>query len=116
MMGINFMWWSRVGHALLLITLAHSSAHAASWICPQTLSPGRVTHTLDNASLFDGPPADLADLIPVPAGAYDEWNLQSVDPFLVCRYKGTVKTITIHANGASRCVAGGKSFQAYCTK
>ena len=87
---------------------------AAPPSCPSSISDAGVSHELVRASLFDGPPEELADLIPVPAGAMDQWRLDRVDPYLVCRFRGTQKITTFHAVGAKVCEAGGKPFRAYC--
>ncbi len=73
-------------------------------------------HPLVNVSLYDGPPDQMADLIPVAAGETDRWNLDGADPYLVCRFDGTTTVVTLHAGGAKRCEAGGKPFQAYCKR
>ncbi len=56
-------------------------AGAAPATCPASISDGGVSRQLIDASLFDGPPEEMADLIPIPMGAIDKWNLDSVDPF-----------------------------------
>jgi len=42
----------------------------------------------------------MANLVPVPGKTADRWDLTGVDPYLVCRYKGTNHVVTIHAQGA----------------
>jgi hypothetical protein len=106
---------SNKGLCLLLTAfLFGSAASAAPLTCPSVLQAGTNTYSLDNASLFDGPPDQMADLVPDPAGAMDRWNLDAVDPYLVCRFFGTNQTIIFHALGAKDCEAGGKPFQAFC--
>lgn len=57
----------------------------------------------------------MADLIPEPAGNVDRWSLDGIDdPYLVCKYRGTDRTITLRSKGASVCEAGKKPFRAYC--
>lgn len=82
--------------------------------CPSALSDGRQSYVLDNASLFDGPPEQLADLIPVQGKTADRWDLTGVDPYLVCRYKGTDKVVTMHVKDARACEATSHPFAAYC--
>lgn len=69
---------------------------------------------LDNASLFDGPPDQMTDLIPVSDKTADRWDLAGVDPYLVCRYKGTSEVVTLHAKGAKTCEATSNPFAAHC--
>lgn len=89
-------------------------AGAAPATCPSSITDTGVSHQLVNASLFDGHPDQMADLVPVPAGAVDRWKLDSVDPYLVCRFQGTQRVTTLHAVAAKTCEAGGKPFRAYC--
>lgn len=74
----------------------------------------QTTHVLVNASLYDGPPEQHADLVPEPAGKVDRWNLEGVDPYLLCHYKSTTKTIVLHAKASKVCEAGKRPFRAYC--
>ena len=82
--------------------------------CPLSL-PGSAEHRLTNASLFDGPPSQMADLVPDRDGKADRWVLDGIgDPYLVCRFAGTDKTVVLHATGAKVCSAGDKPFRAGC--
>jgi len=83
--------------------------------CPHVLSDGHQNHVFNNASLFDGPPEQMANLVPVPGKTADRWDLTGVDPYLVCRYKGTNHVVTIHAQGAKACEVASNPFAAYCT-
>lgn len=96
------------------VVIACSAAAPAT--CPSSVFDAGRRHALVNASLYDGPPDQMADLIPVAAGAVDRWDLDSVDPYLVCKFQGTAKVVTFHAVGAKNCEAGKKPFQAYCKK
>jgi len=98
----------------MAMVLLACQARAAPSACPSVLQAGTTKYVLDNASLFDGPPDEMADLVPDPAGGFDRWNLAAVDPYLVCRFAGTSQTITFHAAGAKDCEAGGNPFQAFC--
>ena len=109
MLRIGLLW-----PLLGLTTVACAGAAPAT--CPFSLSDGGVRHALDNASLYDGPPDQRADLIPVSAGSMDRWDLDGVDPYLVCRYSGTTKVVTFHALGAKTCEGGGKPLRAYCRR
>ncbi|WP_429485597.1 STY0301 family protein [Paraburkholderia youngii] len=104
----------------LAVCLVATSAACASptrirFKCPSVLSAGGQHHVLDNASLFDGPPEEEADLIPEPGKTSDQWDLTGVDPYLVCRYHGTNSTFVIHAVGARTCEATSKPFAVHCT-
>ena len=106
---------NRLAWPLLAVTaLASTCAVAEPAICPSSLQDAGGRHRLVNASLFDGLPSELADLVPVTVGDVDRWNLDSVDPYLVCRFDGTAKVVTFHAVGAKVCEAGKTPFQAYC--
>lgn len=97
-----------------VMALLACSAAAAPANCPAFVQSGAVKDALNNASLYDGPPQQMADLIPDESGAMDKWDLDSVDPYLVCKYVGTARVVTFHARGAKICEAGGKPFQAFC--
>lgn len=99
---------------LAVVVVACSGAGPAPAVCPSTLQDAAGKHVLDNASLYDGPPAQMADLVPAPAGAVDRWNLDGVDPYLVCMFKGTARVVTFRAVGAKVCEARKKPFSAYC--
>jgi hypothetical protein len=101
---------------LVLAVVACTAAAPAPAACPATVTDATGKHVLDNASLYDGPPDQMADLVPVPAGSVDRWDLDSVDPYLVCKFQGTAKVVTIHEVGAKLCEAGKTPFQAYCLK
>jgi hypothetical protein len=116
MMEANSMSLSKPFFAIFGWAIACSvcAAPAHRFECPSTLSDGPKHYALDNASLFDGPPEQMADLIPVSGKTADRWDLTGVDPYLVCRYQGTDKVVTIHAQGAKVCEAKSKPFTAYC--
>ncbi len=106
--GTDAVPWPLFGLAVLACT------GAAPVSCPSSLPGSVARHRLVDASLFDGPPKQEADLVPVPAGAVERWNLDGVDPYLVCRFRGTSTVVTIHAAGARSCKAGGSPFAASC--
>ncbi|MCQ8280167.1 hypothetical protein NFI95_17155 [Acetobacteraceae bacterium KSS8] len=56
----------------------------------------------------------MTDLIPAPAGVVDRWDIDRIDPYLVCRFAGTAQTVTIHEKGAKVCEVGDKPFRAGC--
>ena len=87
-MGMRFMSCSKVLAAALV--LACSGARAATTSCPAYVSEAGATHPLSDASVYDGPPSQLADLEPTDGG----WDLTSLrnSPrpiYLVCKYRGT---------------------------
>ncbi|WP_375791795.1 STY0301 family protein [Paraburkholderia atlantica] len=103
----------------LAVCLVATSAVCASptqvqFECSSVLSAGGQRHVLDNASLFDGPPQQEADLFPVSGKTSDQWDLTGVDPYLVCRYHGTKSTLVIHAVGARTCEATRKPIAVHC--
>jgi hypothetical protein len=112
-MGINFMWCNKT-IGMMLCAVATGTASAAPIACPARMNDVGSWHILVNASLYDGPPDQMADLIPVAVGSVDRWSLDHVDPYLVCRYEGTAKTVTLHAQTVRICEAGKTPFQAYC--
>jgi hypothetical protein len=75
--------------------------------CPSPLIEGKVKHSLWHADVFDGPPEDMASLM-----GWD--SLNHVDVYLVCTYRGTTKTVAVHAKGASSCDATDKPLAAFC--
>jgi hypothetical protein len=105
------MWFGKE-HLLPVLALMFGAA-AGPMECPPAL-PRASGHPLANASLFDGPPAQMADLVPDRAGDTDRWDLDGIDPYLVCRFARTDKTVVLHAVGAGACRAGGKPFRAGC--
>ncbi|WP_419731206.1 STY0301 family protein [Lichenicola sp.] len=82
--------------------------------CPQIVADHGKDHVLDNASLFDTPPVNKVDLEPAVRGRRDVWDLDRIDPYLVCRYSGTATVVTLHVIGARTCFASGPLFRAYC--
>jgi hypothetical protein len=91
--GMPSMSSSKLLVAALL--LACGSAGAATE-CPAFVSEASVTHALTDASVYDGPPSQLADLEPTDKG----WDLTSLRDsprpvFLVCKYRGTTASRTL---------------------
>lgn len=106
--------WSVKAICVTLCLGSVSASAATRLACPVTLVDAGTRHTLINASLYDGPPEQEADLVPEPTGRVDRWDLDGVDPYLVCKYKDTTKTITLHAKTQKVCEAGKRPFRAYC--
>ncbi|MGH8779907.1 STY0301 family protein [Paraburkholderia sp.] len=111
MTGISSMSLSKIFYLALCVIPV---ACAAKVSCPTSVSDGGVGHALNNASLFDGPPDKLVSLVPDSSGSVDRWDLTGLDPYLVCRFENTTKTVTLHAAASKSCVAGHKPFTAYC--
>ena len=100
--------------ALSVPTILCTTAHHR-YECPSPLIEGKTRHALRYVNVYDGPPENLASLIPVPAGRADMWDgLQYVDAYLACEYKGTDKIITIHALGATVCKGTDHPSAAFC--
>jgi hypothetical protein len=82
---------------LATAVLATAAPARAATRCPPTLDG----HAHQRASVFDGPPQEQADLVPDSMGAAgDEWRVGYLFdlgrvPFLVCRYAGTPRTVTL---------------------
>lgn len=100
--------WLVLGIALF--GAAHAALAAPVTACPPQHRDGKHTGLLESASVFDGPPKNLAELIPNLATL--EWDLSKSQEqarardesmYLVCKYariKGTV-TIKIPYEAAS---------------
>jgi hypothetical protein len=106
--------WSSKSLCVLFCALASGAAVAAPVACPAYLLDSGVRHVLSNAALYDGPPDHMVGLAPVPSGRVDRWDTDKIDPYLVCEYKGTARTVTLHAKNVSMCSAGMKPFRAHC--
>src|ERR1700760_1671016 len=88
MTAASFMWLSETSIAFGMLVLAGGQPHQLQ--CSPALSDHGRWHQLSGASVFDGPPEDLADLIP-DHGRWDLVPYQSTGRqiFVVCRYFGT---------------------------
>ena len=112
MTATSFTSCSEVTAAVVLITLFCSAMAPVS--CPHHLQDKGVEHGLDSAFLFDGDPANKADLIPVDTKNGAVWDLTQVDPYLVCHNKNTTHVITLRGNGAKSCGVLLNPFRAFC--
>jgi hypothetical protein len=113
-----------VGIALIAPLVAAIAAAPAS--CPQRHSDGKKTGNLDNASVFDGPPEGLIDLMPDLENA--TWDIamaqvrvkdRGESMYLVCLYKGIDTTVTLKISpDATFCRISGikERTRAYCAK
>ncbi len=106
--------WRSCAIRLALCILAIGCAQAAPVACPARISDAGVKHVLFTASLFDGPPERMVDLMPDDVGTMGRWLLDDIDPYLVCRYKGTQKTVTYHVKATRVCEGSKKPFRVYC--
>ncbi|ACD20026.1 STY0301 family protein [Paraburkholderia phytofirmans] len=106
--------WSSKTLCALFYALASGAAVAAPVACPISVLDSGVRHVLNNAALYDGPPDQMTSLVPVRAGRVARWDIDQIDPYLVCKYKSTAKTITLHAKNVSVCAAGMTPFRAHC--
>jgi hypothetical protein len=76
---------------------------------------GHIRHPFENLRVFGSPPQNLDDLIGVDTKYGTEWDLdKSDDPYIICGYKGTKKTVTIHAPGTLICKGIMSPRSAYC--
>ncbi|ASW01225.1 STY0301 family protein [Paraburkholderia aromaticivorans] len=106
--------WSSKSLCVLFCALTSAAALAAPLACPANVLDSGVRHVLSNAALYDGPPGRTVALAPLPAGRVDRWDTHEIDPYLICKYKGTARTVTLHAKNVSMCAAGMKPFSAHC--
>ncbi len=96
--------------AAAVLTLASFSAIAAppTASCPAYISEDGNTHSLSDASVFDGPPSEMADLVPTDAG----WDLTSYKSsprplYLVCKYQHSTTTRALEIpKGLAACTIG----------
>ena len=100
--------------AFAMTVTATASASTGAVTCPQSVVIDGAGHGLVNASIYDGFPGDLAQLVPSPAGALDRWDVRFKDTYLVCKFQGTFRVVALHAIGATSCEAGMKPFRASC--
>ncbi len=98
---------------ICVATVPHAVA-TQKMACPASVWNSDGKHILYNASVYDGPPDQMASLEPVQEGNVDRWDVAGSDPYLLCQYKGTERTVTLHAKGVTTCMAGRNPFQAYC--
>jgi hypothetical protein len=111
MTAINTMSSSSLVMGLAFCGMTAGAAHAATVRCPPSITINGHRHPLADADLFDGPPAQLASLIPVNG----RWDLASIrgaagDFFLVCKFKDAAATRTVAVpKAATVCAIQGTS-------
>jgi hypothetical protein len=88
--------------AFSTLGLAISALAAPATSCPPKHWDGKDTASLDTASVFEGPPRNLVDLMPDLTTS--EWDLtmgqeraraRGDSMYLVCRYKRMMATVTL---------------------
>lgn len=82
--------------ALTVLMISNTASLLADTLhCPEQISPGGRPRALQRGSVFDGPPKERADLIPVE-GKWDlaPYRSENRDLYLVCRYQKTDQTTT----------------------
>lgn len=104
------MSWSKPLLLISALTLLSGMANAEKMTCPDSLQIKNKPHRLNGVSLFQGPPQQLAELIPDTQDK-TEWTLKDYQDyarekdlplFLVCRYHGTDKAVTIKVPGTAQ--------------
>ncbi|PIT17497.1 STY0301 family protein [Snodgrassella alvi] len=100
---------------LLSIVSINCQAQTPVVSCPSTFPNTHTVYHLYNASLFDGPITDNAELVPEFKKEKSIWKIGSrIDPYLVCEYAGTRHTIVFYAKGATYCEKSKAPVQAKC--
>jgi hypothetical protein len=110
---------------LISVLFAACTSSAASSIdCPRTLSVNGAIRPLEGASMFEGRPENLVDLMPDLQNS--EWDIalnqkharqRGESMYLVCRYQGIKDTVTLEVPGGSTlCKVEGtsKGLAAWC--
>jgi hypothetical protein len=77
--------------------------------CPQSIKEGSQSYALNDASLFDGPPEELADLMPDRDGEM-VWSLPAYQKsaqqrgealYFVCKYLKSKRTLSLKVSKAA---------------
>jgi hypothetical protein len=105
-----------------LVVLAVAAASTAScaatqhhYECPASLDDGQVKYPFKDIDVFDGPPKNMASLIPAETKDGVRWDFNpGGDIYFVCGYKGTDKTVTVHAPGVTVCKGTQTPLAAFC--
>ncbi|EOV8839179.1 STY0301 family protein [Cronobacter dublinensis] len=108
------MWWSKAALFSISVIFFSGTAWAEKIQCPDSLTEKNHSHRLNLVDVFEGPPEELASLLP---DTDDEmvWTLSdsqnyakahNTAVFLVCQYQGTAKKITLKVPAsAKKCMA-----------
>jgi hypothetical protein len=101
-----------LGISVLTVSFA---AQSHRYECPAYLMDGQMRHVFLSIRIYDGPQKNLAELMPVDTKNSSDFSTDpNSDTYMVCGYKGTDKTITIHARGVSVCKGIPSPGTAYC--
>jgi hypothetical protein len=88
------------------ISTASCATQPHHYECPSVLVDGQSKHAFSHVEAYDTPPQNMGSLIPVATKYGDQWDVtKDADIYLVCGYKGTDKTTTVHAPGVTICKA-----------
>ncbi|PIT16587.1 hypothetical protein BGI32_03985 [Snodgrassella alvi] len=101
----------------LLLSIVSINCHAQTPVvsCPATFSDKHAVYRLFNASLYDGPITDNAELVPEFKKEKAIWDIDPrIDPYFVCEYAATRHYIVFHAKGAAYCEKSKAPVQAKC--
>lgn len=108
------MSWNKPLLLTATIIFFSGTANAEKITCPDSLQVNHKSHKLNDVSLFQGPPEKLGELMPDTENK-TEWTLKDYQDYarennmplnLVCRYKGTDKTVTLNVpETAKKCSA-----------
>lgn len=83
--------------------------------CPAFLIEDQSKHAFLDVELFDTPPENKVSLMGGEIKNGTEWAIsKNSDIYMVCGYKGTDKTILVHAPGVGICRATTPPPTAYC--
>jgi hypothetical protein len=106
---------------LLMVVISAQTSHAGNidysmvkWTCPSSIEIRNTRYPLINAGVFDGPPEELAQLVPIPGRFPQHILLNKENIYLVCGYAGYPNKIIVHAKGASYCGYDDTPFHAGC--
>jgi len=92
-----------------------SNAKTPLFSCPESFTVGNKSSPLNNASLFDGPAVNRAELVPEITTHTKKLNIEpDLDLYLICHYKNVKHTISLHVVGATQCIINEKPFTAQC--
>jgi hypothetical protein len=85
------------------------------YYCPDGIAINGQELLLTGASVFDTFPS-LRELVPDVIGNVHGWMIdETIDPFLVCRYKDVKHLWVIHVKGAKSCEVGFQPVSAKCS-
>jgi len=83
--------------------------------CPAFLVDGQAKHSFSTVELFEGPPQNKGALMGGETKDGVEWPAsKNSDLYMICGYRDTGKTITVHAPGVSICQGTQSPLAAYC--